>query len=102
MAINKKMKGVPPGYTHNWRYEVLWTEEKLPDGGWIVTYTGTKTRPPTEYYKVGKDTTIRWWIEGTQNVKKISPNKYIVSFTGVKKCLKHRIISPNQRKLTTT
>ena len=80
------MKGVPAGYNHNWKYRINWSEEKLPSGAWAVESLGTKSRAvPTTYegnFKIGSS--LKWQLNMTQEVIKISHNTYSLYMAGIK------------------
>lgn len=77
------------GQGHNWKYGTgNWSEVKIAPKKWAFKYKQTKYRkgkkaPPGTGMPVGD--TITWSIKAKQRARKVSPNKYQLTMTGIKK-----------------
>ena len=78
------MRGVPRGYTHNWKYTGHWKEKKTGPGSWKFRFKATKR---TNAKAMGPEpgSRVKWKINGVQSVVKTGKGKYKTDFIGKKK-----------------
>ena len=91
----KKYTGMRVGGTHQWYYDKgEWKEKKIAPDMWEFTFATNKRRawnaPEGSGVPVG--TEYHWYILAHQNVRKLDPNSYATSMTGLKYKLAHKRI----------
>lgn len=90
--LQRKLKGTPIGFKHNWNYKRKLQEHKISPKLWIGKATGTKTKiKPTKYMgtaKIGDQFFWRW--DMLQRTKELSKNKYKTDSIFKKRLLRKR------------
>lgn len=87
MGRKKRMRSVPRGYRHDWRYRGRWRERKVGRGKWKFDFRARKSRsvPAKSMGSVKKGDKITWRVRGTQTVTKVSKDQYSTRLVGSKK-----------------
>lgn len=85
--VRSKRRGVPAGYTHNWKYTGHWKETKGRNGVWRGRFRATKrTRSGRGGPRPGFK--IKWYIKGIQTAIKTRKGTYQTDFKFTKKKIK--------------
>lgn len=83
----RKLRGVPKGYKHHWKYTGRWNETKTGPGTWKFQFKATKKTKakgmgPKPGYKV------HWKIQADQYAVKTRKGTYQTNMLGTKKLVR--------------
>ena len=93
----RKLRGVPKGFKHNWKYKGHWKEVKTRPGKWKIDFRATKSRRSARGMgSFGIGTKGAWRVKGVQYITKTGKGKYQTRLIGTKSPMKFYVRKPRR------